>query len=79
MKILYCGLKFDYGEAYLGYSFEHLNFFNTLKKMSSIKKLDYISIDETIRLYNKEYLNELILSYAKRNSYNLIFFFFIQR
>jgi len=75
MKILYCGLKFDYGEAYLGYSFEHLNFFNTLKKMSSIKKLDYISIDETIRLYNKEYLNELIISYAKQNSYDLIFFF----
>ncbi len=75
MKILYCGLKFDYGKENLGYSFEHLNFFNTLKKMPSITKLDYISIDETIQLYNKEYLNELIVSYAKRNSYDLIFFF----
>lgn len=75
MKILYCGLKYDYGQTELGYSFEHLNFYNTLKRMPSIKKLDYISLDETIHSNSKDYLNEKILNYTKKNGYDLIFFF----
>ncbi len=75
MNILYCGLKFDYGKSELGYSFEHLNFYHTLKNMPSVDKLDYLSLDETIKLNNKEYLNEEIINLAKKNKYDLVFFF----
>ena len=32
----------------MGYSFEHLNFYNSLKHMSSVQNLDYICMDEIL-------------------------------
>ena len=46
MKILYSGLKYDYGIKHKGYSFEHMNFYETLNNMKEIQKLDYIATDE---------------------------------
>ena len=75
MNILYCGLKHDYGDPKKGYSFEHVNFFQTLQKMQNIKKLDYIAIDEVISNNGKDFLNELLINKAKKEKYDLIFFF----
>ena len=75
MNILYCGLKHDYGDPEKGYSFEHINFFQTLQKMQNVKKLDYIPIDEIIRINGKDFLNELIINKAIKEKYDLIFFF----
>ena len=65
MKLLYCGLKYDYGDKNKGFSFEHINFFNTLSKMSAIKKLDYLPTDEVIKNFGKDYLNETIVEKAR--------------
>jgi spore maturation protein CgeB len=75
MNILYCGLKHDYGDPEKGYSFEHINFFQTLQKMQNVKKLDYIPIDEIIKINGKDFLNELIINKVKKEKYDLIFFF----
>ena len=71
MKVLYCGLKFDYGDKLRGYSFEHLNFYNTLKNMKSITRLDYICIDDS----NRNQLNQNILDNCKTYNYDFVFFF----
>ena len=47
MRILYVGLKYDC-HSKNGFSFEHMNFYQTLKNMNSIDKLDYIAIDEIL-------------------------------
>lgn len=75
MKILYVGLKYDYGNPKNGFSFEHVNFYQTLKNMRNIDNLDYIATDEVLKKNNKEYLNEEIIKKAKKNNYDLIFFF----
>ena len=74
MKVLYCGLKFDYGDQSRGYSFEHLNFFNTFKNMKSITKLDYICLDD----YNKNRLNQKIIEIAKIIIMILYFSFYLK-
>ena len=78
MNILYCGLKFDYGNKNMGFSFEHLNFYNSLIKMTKVNKVDYICIDEIILQNSKEFLNEAIINKAKKNKYDFIFFFFFK-
>ena len=78
MNILYCGLKFDYGNKNMGFSFEHLNFYNSLIKMTKVNKVDYICIDEIILQNSKEFLNEAIINKAKKNKYDFIFFFFLK-
>jgi spore maturation protein CgeB len=75
MNILYCGLKYDYGDPKKGFSFEHVNFFQTLQKNNDIKRLDYLAIDEIIIANGKNYLNEIIINKAKKIKYDLIFFF----
>ena len=74
MNILYCGLKYDYGKKEMGYSFEHLNFYNSLKNMSAVKKLDYICVDEILINNGKEFLNEEIIKMAKKNNYDFVFY-----
>ena len=48
LKILYCGLKYDYGDKQNGYSFEHNNIYNSLSMMENIESIDYLPIDEII-------------------------------
>ena len=58
MKLLYCGLKYDYGDKNKGFSFEHVNFYNSLKMMKEIKTIDYLEVDQIINEFGKDYLNE---------------------
>ena len=71
MRILYVGLKYDYGNQKNGFSFEHVNFYQTLKNMSNINVLDYIATDEILKSNSKEYLNDEIIKKAKANHYDL--------
>ncbi len=75
LKILYCGLKYDYGNPHYGFSFEHDNFYKTFIKMKEIESVDYVCVDELISKYNKNYLNEQIINLSKKKKYDLIFFF----
>ena len=75
MKILYVGLKYDYGNSKNGFSFEHINFYRTLKNMKDVQQVDYIATDEVLKNNNKEFLNEKLINKVKNNNYDLIFFF----
>ena len=75
MKLLYCGLKYDYGKRENGFSFEHNNFYNSFISMSKINKVDYLAIDELIENYGKDHLNNELARISKMNNYDLIFFF----
>lgn len=75
MKVLYTGLKYDYGNKDNGYSFEHINFYETLNNMKEINQLDYIPTDEILQKHGQQFLNDEIVKKAKINNYDLIFFF----
>ena len=76
MKILYCGIKNDYSDSSRGFSFEHNNFYKTLLEMNSrANYVDYVCIDEVMREYGKEFLNNKIYELVKKNRYDLVFFF----
>jgi len=75
IKILYCGLKYDYGKPLNGFSFEHNNFYQSFMKMREIEKVDYVAMDELILEHGQNYLNEEIIKLSKINKYDLIFFF----
>jgi spore maturation protein CgeB len=76
MKILYCGIKYDYSDRSRGFSFEHNNFYNTLLEMNSRSNhVDYICVDEVIQQYGKEFLNNKIYELVKKKRYDLVFFF----
>ena len=75
LKILYCGLKYDYGDKQNGYSFEHNNIYNALSLMENVESIDYLPIDEIIFQKEKNFLNEKILSCATNNRYDLFFSF----
>ena len=44
-KLLYVGMKYDYGDRTRGISFEHRNYYHTLKSYSRIQKWDFIHYD----------------------------------
>lgn len=45
MKILYAGMKYDYGIPERGFSFEHYNFYETLSRMGhTIEYFDFMSV-----------------------------------
>ena len=45
MRVLFCGLKYEYGKPELGLSFEYQNFFEVLKNMSGVEA-ELFAIDE---------------------------------
>jgi spore maturation protein CgeB len=76
MKILYCGIKYDYAEKSRGFSFEHYNFYNTMVEMNCrSNQVDYVCVDQILQTHGKQFLNEKIYDLAKNNKYDLVFFF----
>ena len=37
------------------FSFEHINFYRTLKNMKDVQQVDYIATDEVLKNNNKEF------------------------
>jgi len=75
MKILYVGLKNDYGNPEGGYSFEHNNFYETLNRMNSVDELIYFPFDELLRKFGRDKMNEMLLDKAYEAKPDLCFFF----
>ena len=76
MKILYIGMKYEYGKKELGHSFEHYNFYDSLVKMGEGKhRIIYFPFDKIMREVGKDKMNEKLLETVKKEKPNLCFFF----
>lgn len=76
MKIIYVGIKYDYGDPNRGYSFEHYNFYDSLVKMDGGKnEVIYFPFDEIIRKVGRNKMNEQLLETVYQEKPDLCFFF----
>ncbi len=71
MRILYLGLKYDYGQPERGYSFEHYTFFDTLRRVAD--HLIYFDFASLLRAGGKEWMNRRLLEVVQAEQPDLLF------
>lgn len=75
MKILYVALKYDYGNPQRGFSFEHYNFYDSLKRMNNKEnKVIYFPFDEIIQKFGRDKMNAKLSEVVEENKPDLCFF-----
>ena len=75
MKILYVGMKYDYGKPDKGLSFEHYNFYEPLTKMNNGEhNVIYFPLDEVMRKIGRKKMNEQLLDVVDKERPDLCFF-----
>lgn len=71
MRILYLALKYDYGQPERGYSFEHYNFYDSLRHMGvDLLYFDFMSL---LRKYGKAGMNRRLWEVVKAEQPDLLF------
>jgi spore maturation protein CgeB len=71
-KILYVGMRYDYGYQHQGTSFEYNNFFRTLIRMNySVIEFDFMTL---LQQHGKKVMNSMLLETANHIRPDLIFF-----
>lgn len=76
MKILFCGLKYEYGVPTRGLSFEYYNFYDTLFKMENGKhSVLHFPFDVYYRELGQKGMNRKLLEYIENFKPDLVFFF----
>lgn len=76
IRILYVGMKYEYGKRELGYSFEHNNFFDFLSKAGfEILYFDFMSLMQT---HGKDTMNAMLVDVVEREQPDLAFFMLFQ-
>ncbi len=70
-KILYCGMKHDYGFRERGMSYEHHNFHGTLVEMGY--KVEYFDYMELFLAHGKKKMNQLLLERVEKFKPDLLF------
>jgi spore maturation protein CgeB len=80
MKILYCAMKYDYGDPKNGFSFEHYNFYDSLMKMNGGEhEIIYFGMDEIMRNIGRKEMNEELVRRAVEEKPDLCFFFLFSK
>lgn len=72
MKILYAAFKYDYADKSRGYSYEHLNFWDTLTRVYRDNVI-YFSVDENIMEYGKRKMNEQLIDIVDKEKPDILF------
>ena len=71
MKILFCAMKFDYGDPKRGYSYEYYNYLPTFQKLGhQVIPFDYMSLYKKI---GKDKMNDLLWKTVKMLRPHLLF------
>ena len=79
MKILYAGLKYDYGQPERGFSFEHYNFYESLVSMEGGKHdIIYFPFDEIMQKFGRDGMNERLLKVVAEENPEMGFFCIFQ-
>ncbi len=74
LKILFCGLKYEYGKSQAGLSFEYQNFYEVLKNMPGVE-CELFAIDEVMREKGRDEMNNVLIKQVQEKQYNLLFCF----
>jgi spore maturation protein CgeB len=74
MKVIFAGLKYDYGKAGSGLSFEYQNFYQVLAGMEGVQATGFF-IDEKIQELGREAANQLLVKTVKETKPDLLFCF----
>ena len=73
-KVLFCGLKYEYGVPALGLSFEYQNFYKVLQSMEAVA-VELFAIDEVLKQYGRDAMNEKLISVVQETQPDLLFCF----
>lgn len=75
MKILYIGLKYDYGVPERGHSYEHSHFYGSLTRLhGGSHDVIYFAFDEVMREVGREEMNKKLLHAVNEHEPDLCFF-----
>lgn len=74
MKVLFCGLKYEYGKPAAGPSFEYQNFYESLAAMPEVEA-DFFAIDELLEQNGRDKMNELLIKQVQEQRPDLLFCF----
>ena len=74
VKVLFCGLKYEYGKPTAGYSHEYQNFYSVLKRMEGVEVSDFF-VDEKILEVGRDVMNPLFIKTVEEQKPDLLFCF----
>ncbi len=74
LKVLFCGLKYEYGKPTAGLSFEYQNFYEVLRQMPGVG-CDLFAIDEKMLAVGRDALNAQLIYEVEEKKYDLLFCF----
>lgn len=75
MKIIYIALKYEYGDPKKGFSYEHYNFYDCLRKMNNRQyQVIYFPFDELMIKNGREAINEILIEEVSKEKPDLCFF-----
>ncbi|MDE2311644.1 MAG: glycosyltransferase [Patescibacteria group bacterium] len=74
MKVLFCGLKYEYGRPTAGLSFEYQNFYEVLRRMDRVQAEGFF-IDEKILEVGRDAMNPWLIKTVEESRPDLLFCF----
>ncbi len=74
IKVLFCGLRHEYGKATSGTSFEYRNLYRSLETMPGVEA-SFFATDDGLDLNKREKLNNDLISVAQEQRPDLLFCF----
>jgi spore maturation protein CgeB len=74
MRILFCGLKYEYGRPESGVSFEYQNFFEVLRNMPGVEA-EMFAVDEIMRQVGRKTMNQQLINIVEQKKPDLLFCF----
>jgi len=74
LKVLFCGLKNEYGKPEAGPSFEYQNFYSALERMEGVSA-SFFGIDEQLLQYGRDTMNELLIKHVQEQRPDILFCF----
>lgn len=73
LKILYAGLRYDYGKPQRGYSYEYINFYQSLANMRGVEVKEF-ALDVALREVGRDEVNRRLLTMVDAEQPDLCFF-----
>ena len=74
LRVLFVGLKYDYGVPSHGLSFEYINFYDTLSRMINLT-VDLFPFDEIMCNHGRDKMNNLLIETVHNTKPDVCFFF----